>query len=49
MTAFQLIETHPQSADVAGSRGVEKLLFDSVIVVTDRRFLDKLDFPAFTR
>jgi type I restriction enzyme R subunit len=39
--AFQLIETYPQSADVKGSKGIEAPLFDSVIVVTDRRLLDK--------
>ncbi|SHI90312.1 type I restriction enzyme, R subunit [Hymenobacter daecheongensis DSM 21074] len=39
--AYQLIETYPQHAQVAGSRGVANPLFDSVIVVTDRRLLDK--------
>lgn len=39
--AYQLIETYPQSADVPGRRGIEQPLFDSVIVVTDRRLLDK--------
>ena len=39
--AFQLIETYPENADVKGNRGIEKPLFDSVIVVTDRRLLDK--------
>lgn len=39
--AYQLIETYPDTASVPGSRGVEIPLFDSVIVVTDRRLLDK--------
>jgi len=39
--AYQLIEAYPKSADVPGSRGVDTPLFDSVIVVTDRRLLDK--------
>ncbi|GAA5143786.1 type I restriction endonuclease subunit R [Thalassotalea piscium] len=39
--AYQLIETYPASADIQGSKGVEQPLFDSVIVVTDRRLLDK--------
>lgn len=39
--AFQLIEVYPESATVPGSRGVTHPLFDSVIVVTDRRLLDK--------
>ena len=39
--AFQLIETYPQKEGVHGSKGMEKPLFDSVIVVTDRRLLDK--------
>ena len=39
--AFQLIETYPQVEGIHGSRGMEKPLFDSVIVVTDRRLLDK--------
>jgi len=39
--AYQLIETYPISAEVKGSQGVEHPLFDSVIVVTDRRLLDK--------
>lgn len=39
--AYQLIETYPISADIPGSKGVEQPLFDSVIVVTDRRLLDK--------
>ena len=39
--AYQLIETYPVSADLPGSKGVEQPLFDTVIVVTDRRLLDK--------
>ncbi|MDF5081817.1 type I restriction endonuclease subunit R [Vibrio parahaemolyticus] len=39
--AYQLIETYPISDDLPGSRGKEVPLFDSVIVVTDRRLLDK--------
>jgi len=39
--AYQLIETYPANADVAGAKSVEQPLFDSVIVVTDRRLLDK--------
>jgi type I restriction enzyme R subunit len=39
--AFQLIETYPVSADLPGSKGIDQPLFDSVIVVTDRRLLDK--------
>ncbi|MCA0447337.1 MAG: DEAD/DEAH box helicase family protein [Bacteroidetes bacterium] len=39
--AYQLIETYPEHDLVPGSRGVSNPLFDSVIVVTDRRLLDK--------
>ncbi|MEN1726739.1 DEAD/DEAH box helicase family protein, partial [Pseudomonas aeruginosa] len=39
--AYQLIETYPASPEVAGARGLDVPLFDSVIVVTDRRLLDK--------
>ncbi|HIB49501.1 MAG TPA: type I restriction endonuclease subunit R [Flavobacteriaceae bacterium] len=39
--AYQLIETYPENDTVPGSKGIEKPLFDSVIVVTDRRLLDK--------
>ncbi|WP_413692087.1 type I restriction endonuclease subunit R [Psychromonas sp. KJ10-2] len=39
--AYQLIETYPVSPDIQGSKGIEQPLFDSVIVVTDRRLLDK--------
>jgi len=40
-TAFRLIETYPCSSDIPGSKGIDTPLFDSVIVVTDRRLLDK--------
>lgn len=39
--AYQLIETYPDRADVPGAKGLDAPLFDSVIVVTDRRLLDK--------
>lgn len=39
--AYQLIETYPERDDLSGSKGIQNLLFDSVIVVTDRRLLDK--------
>lgn len=39
--AYQLIETYPANAQVQGVTDVERPLFDSVIVVTDRRLLDK--------
>lgn len=39
--AYQLIETYPESDEVHGSKGITNPLFDSVIVVTDRRLLDK--------
>ena len=39
--AYQLIETYPESDTVPGSKGISNPLFDSVIVVTDRRLLDK--------
>jgi len=39
--AYQLIETYPENENVPGNRGLEHPLFDSVIVVTDRRLLDK--------
>lgn len=39
--AYQLIETYPENETVPGNRGIEQPLFDSVIVVTDRRLLDK--------
>ncbi|MES2478682.1 MAG: type I restriction endonuclease [Bacteroidota bacterium] len=39
--AYQLIETCPESDTIPGSKGISNPLFDSVIVVTDRRLLDK--------
>jgi type I restriction enzyme R subunit len=39
--AYQLIEAHPVKADLPGSQGIDTPLFDSVIVVTDRRLLDR--------
>lgn len=39
--AFQLIETYPEREGIPGSKGLNTPLFDSVIVVTDRRLLDK--------
>lgn len=39
--AYQLIETYPANESVSGGRSLEQPLFDSVIVVTDRRLLDK--------
>ncbi|MBF0230870.1 MAG: type I restriction endonuclease subunit R [Desulfamplus sp.] len=39
--AYQLIETYPEKENISGSKGVQNPLFDSVIVVTDRRLLDK--------
>ena len=40
-TAYQLIETYPETDSLPGSKGVSNPLFDSVIVVTDRRLLDR--------
>lgn len=39
--AYQLIETYPINDSVPGSKGISNPLFDSVIVVTDRKILDK--------
>lgn len=39
--AYQLIETYPHSEQADGSKGLEQPLYDSVIVVTDRKILDK--------
>lgn len=39
--AYQLIETYPETDTIPGSKGISNPLFDSVIVVTDRRLLDK--------
>lgn len=40
-SAYQLIETYPAHENIPGNKGVANPLFDSVIVVTDRRILDK--------
>jgi len=39
--AYQLIELYPSSPDIHGAKDASSPLFDSVIVVTDRRLLDK--------
>jgi type I restriction enzyme R subunit len=39
--AYQLIETYPAREGLPGAKGTHNPLFDSVIVVTDRRLLDK--------
>lgn len=39
--AYQLIETYPTKLNLPGARALDAPLFDSVIVVTDRRLLDK--------
>jgi type I restriction enzyme R subunit len=39
--AYQLIEIYPHREGISGSKGMQNPLFDSVIVVTDRRLLDK--------
>jgi type I restriction enzyme R subunit len=39
--AYQLIEVYPEVDGIPGSKGLTTPLFDSVIVVTDRRLLDK--------
>jgi len=39
--AYQLIETYPQSMAAHGAKALDVPLFDSVIIVTDRRLLDK--------
>lgn len=39
--AYQLIEAYPERPGLPGAKGMEHPLFDSVIVVTDRRLLDK--------
>ena len=38
---YQLIEIYPQSLDTKRNKGLNNPLFDSVIVVTDRKLLDK--------
>jgi type I restriction enzyme, R subunit len=40
-SAYQLIETYPENEKIPGSKGIQTPLFDSVVVVTDRRLLDK--------
>ena len=40
-SAYQLIEAYPAREGVNGSKGMDYPLFDSVIVVTDRKILDK--------
>ena len=40
-SAYQLIEASPAKEGVNGSKGMDYPLFDSVIVVTDRKILDK--------
>jgi type I restriction enzyme R subunit len=39
--AYQLIETYPERDGLPGAKGIHNPLFDSVVVVTDRRLLDK--------
>ena len=39
--AYQLIEAYPESTGSANGRSLDAPIFDSVIVVTDRRLLDK--------
>ncbi len=39
--AYQLIETYPEREGLPGAKSITSPLFDSVIVVTDRRLLDK--------
>lgn len=39
--AFQLIACYPKTGNLPGARALDQPLFDSVIVVTDRRLLDK--------
>ena len=40
-SAYQLIEAYPNNEDIQGSKGLDYPLFDSVIIVTDRKLLDK--------
>lgn len=40
-SAYQLIEAYPIVENVQGSKGLDYPLFDSVIIVTDRKLLDK--------
>ena len=39
--AYQLIEAYPGNEKAANGREADRPIFDSVIVVTDRRLLDK--------
>jgi type I restriction enzyme R subunit len=39
--AYQLIEAYPAKPGLQGAKGMDQPLLDSVIVVTDRRLLDK--------
>ncbi len=39
--AYRLIESYPKSLEVANGREINEPVFDTVIVVTDRRLLDK--------
>ena len=39
--AYKLLKTCPTTMDAVRARALDKVLFDSVIVVTDRRLLDK--------
>lgn len=39
--AYQLIEVYPETLDTRGAKSLDEPLFDSVIVVTDRRLLDR--------
>jgi type I restriction enzyme R subunit len=39
--AYQMIEIYPASLKIPGAKSLDQPLFDSVIVVTDRRLLDK--------
>lgn len=39
--AYQLIEAYPLNSSLPGAKAMDEPLFDSVIVVTDRRLLDK--------
>lgn len=39
--AYQFIEVYPERDGLPGTKGIQNPLFDSVIVVTDRRVLDK--------
>ena len=50
--AYHLIGVYPENAMAAGTRSMDHQLFDSVLVVTDRRLLDKQlrdDIKSFSR